>query len=652
MDMKPVYELRDRLHAVAMAGTNLLSEDFRLKHAFEAFEPMEAASPVFAKAGQMTEQLLSPDCQKPQLALLDVLSLMDAVICTLAKVDVEGEIKSVDMIRTEQDSERIIVNAPYSQLKGLIEALTTSGSGNYAFVQNMHRSAPEIFKDYRVRYAMVQALGAPYTELAEMVKEWLMEEDDSILPLLKQDFDPKGKKEMLRRLVVIKAIAGEKENAFYLQQLTDAEKDIRLELIRALGDEPSNKELFLDIVNTEKGKNKQMVLNILANMQDERIDAIFEKMTKKKPKEVCEYLLTSTSKGASKIIVRMCMELLPQVLKMETGERTAYEKLIIKQFCRSVEALIGKSGNDVVNCYRMLLDNKEKLDSLAGDEIVYCVVESQFAKGRERKEQHTWEETIGMHLAVSLVIRDDQQIAELAMEQYENQNGAQKNDNFLTAAALAKLYEGDGCTAWYEEQIQAEMEHEDLENRQNAVRTALRYVKWDERKHGYTMYGYIHNDENKHFQRKLEIPNAETIIQWMFKYQWEELLYYWTNRDHKTDCAKMGEWFYNRFFEIQPGPNARNTMLQYVEYLNGFQWTKCKGLGETFAMRGQPFYGIWEDSYTVSYQIYQFFEELPGSKGDAKAEMDVFIKLVEENQIKYIDNADYYRSLRRQIFPE
>ena len=44
MDTEPIYELRDRLRAAGIAGTNLLSEDFRLKRAFEAFKPLETAS--------------------------------------------------------------------------------------------------------------------------------------------------------------------------------------------------------------------------------------------------------------------------------------------------------------------------------------------------------------------------------------------------------------------------------------------------------------------------------------------------------------------------------------------------------------------------------------------------------------------------------
>ena len=143
MNTEPIYELRERLRAAAMAGTSLLSEDFRLKRAYEAFKPLESASPVFAKAGQLTAKLTEPDCQDPQGALLDAITLVDAVICTLGAVDVAGEIENAGEIDAEENAGSLIVNAPYSTLKTLLEALTTSGNGHYGTVCDMHEYHPD-----------------------------------------------------------------------------------------------------------------------------------------------------------------------------------------------------------------------------------------------------------------------------------------------------------------------------------------------------------------------------------------------------------------------------------------------------------------------------------------------------------------------------
>ena len=78
-----------------------------------------------------------------------------------------------------------------------------------------HENNPELFRDYRVKYALVQALGASYAELADKVEQWMKEDNDkTILPLLYKDFDPKGKKEMVRRVKVISTLAGAEANDF------------------------------------------------------------------------------------------------------------------------------------------------------------------------------------------------------------------------------------------------------------------------------------------------------------------------------------------------------------------------------------------------------------------------------------------------------
>lgn len=253
MDTTPIYDLRERLRAAAMAGTSLLSEDFRLRRALEAFKPLETASPVFAKVGQLTEQLLSPECQNPQGALLETITLADAVICTLGTVDVPGGVESVETLDMEENAGNLIVNVPYSTLKELLEALTTSCDGHYGYVCDTHQENPELFKEYRVKNALVQALGASYAELADQVERWMIEENDkTILPALYRDFDPAGKKEMVRRVKVISALAGAGANDFYIRMLEKAQKDVRTELLDALRHDPQNVPLLCDLAKTEK----------------------------------------------------------------------------------------------------------------------------------------------------------------------------------------------------------------------------------------------------------------------------------------------------------------------------------------------------------------------------------------------------------------
>ena len=181
-------------------------------------------------------------------------------------------------------------NAPYSQLAPLIEALTTSGSGHYSQVVDTYERNPEIFSDYRLRSYLVKGLNAGYAELAERLEEWLGQMDASFLSLLKQGFDPKGKKEMVRRIHVVEAIAGASENDWYLSLLDQAQKEVRVAAVLALRHSQENYEILQELVKTERGNGKKAALWALARMEGTDNTEFWEKQLKEKPGEAAEYL--------------------------------------------------------------------------------------------------------------------------------------------------------------------------------------------------------------------------------------------------------------------------------------------------------------------------------------------------------------------------
>ena len=82
MNLQPLLELQERLENCAIAGSRLLTEDFRLKRAVEAFAPLAAASPVFQKIQAQLNRLLDPATQDIPAVLMDTLALVDAVVYT------------------------------------------------------------------------------------------------------------------------------------------------------------------------------------------------------------------------------------------------------------------------------------------------------------------------------------------------------------------------------------------------------------------------------------------------------------------------------------------------------------------------------------------------------------------------------------------
>ena len=250
MDITPIYELKTRLRAAMIAGTNLISEDFRLKKAAENLAPLAASSPVFAKINAMTQKLLE---EKSPESLLDTITLVDSVLTTPGTTEVKGELESLP----DNGISSVVVSAPHSQLSTVIDALTMPGSGQFNRIVEMRENTPEIFRDYRVKPALIKGLDASYSELANTVEDIIKDIGKEMIPLVKKNFDPKGKKEMVRRLNIIEELCGAEENNFYLEQLENSERDVRKALIYVLRHDEKNIDKLIELTQAENGGSRR-----------------------------------------------------------------------------------------------------------------------------------------------------------------------------------------------------------------------------------------------------------------------------------------------------------------------------------------------------------------------------------------------------------
>lgn len=379
MNIAPIYELKSRLRAAAIAGTNLLSEDFRLKKAVEGFAPLEKASPIFAKIGEMTRNLLA---YNSPTNLLDTITLVDSVITTLGTVEVKDEIE--DLPLCEFDAE--IMDIPYSKLKALIDALTTSGSGKFNYIGEMWRDYPELFNDYRVSEPIVRGLGAKYSGTSELAERIVEKIGSRIMPLLKKGFDPKGGSEMLRRFNFIEDFGGAAENEFYLANLDDSEKLMRRRIIYALRLDAGNLDKLIELSKIEKGKFKQAALGAILNIDSPEAEKYIREYAQKKPYEIFTLIGYASSRWTSVLTAELMEQLLvdsdgiPRTLSQSPNKIACKNKATFED---CVYALNGKFGPEIEKIYRDFRSNEHfdptklnrqtnmfKLDRVLGDSIV------------------------------------------------------------------------------------------------------------------------------------------------------------------------------------------------------------------------------------------------------------------------------------------
>jgi hypothetical protein len=636
MDTTPIYELRERLRAAAMAGTSLLAEDFRLRRACETFKPLAAASPVFAKIGQLTEQLLSPDISHPQGALLDAVSLTDAVICTLGAVDVAGEITPLEIVESEETTDAMIVNAPYSVLKELLEGLEGTGGACY----RIREEHPALFRDYRVKYALVQALGASYAEFANDVAKWLCEDrDKSILPLLYRDFDPAGKREMVRRVEVIEAVAGADANDFYIKMLDTAQKEVRQALIFALRHHQDNVPLLLEMTKKERGKNKDAAFWALANIENAQAAAYFKKYAEKNPKAVLGYLTDASSEWAAEVVEELCDRVLEQIENI--NEVAAEEKDLSDVFYLLhdlLRALYGKGGAHGCECYRKLLkhlpavnalfEKRKKqhnpvekimwrldfLQSLANVQYLYPM--GKFISG------------LGLLLMQSLVVNPDADLQALALELY------QADAYFLPAAVMTKLLNDEDCADWLEAQLIDQRTSKIAEKRMRMILEAVGFICWDKLKGAYELFGSSRNSDILSVRREIQVSHATNMLRWLMRHpshDTDAVLTNWIPLNDEGLCREAGAYFYQRALTSKDTDSMYliNWDSSYSMYLincmKDCNWNVCKGLGVKFVKEHLSF---------NANNVYVRLIRLPGDKDAIMEEMREICTMVRSGALK------------------
>lgn len=332
MNLQPFYDLRERLAFTAAAGTQLVQEDFRLKEAGRQIEAYAKASPIFAKINQMTRNLYEGPKESRTETLLDLLGLLDAFLITQGQSQVEGEQKDIDMLnlagndrdgKVEVEDSECLLNyklIPYSRLYPFQNALTSTGSGRQALLREAYELDPELIFDYRISPLLVQALGDTYSEIADMVYTWIIRIGKPMVPLLKEGFDSNGKKDMVRRINAISAIAGENENEFYRNHLEESKKEIREAFIFALRHNQENQQLLFDLLKTEKGKLKNAVLWSLSFMEGEEARAFWDSHTFSSGSEMADLLGNSDASYIPSLLAKGLKEGAMKLLKAEEQE--------------------------------------------------------------------------------------------------------------------------------------------------------------------------------------------------------------------------------------------------------------------------------------------------------------------------------------------
>ena len=339
MNFEPLYELKNRLENVAVVGINLAKDDFRLKRAVEQVKEYSTAAKVFKQIYDMGNSLISTDDEDKCDLFLDLLALLDAVLCTQATTYLGDKPQQIKTIAKNKDYYKEL---HYSELSPLLYALTETGSGRYEIIENIIENNSKLLNDFRVKNYMIHGLSDKYSEISYIITEELKKQGKEVIPLLKDDFDPQGKRDMVLRFDIISTLCKEEENDFYKYCIENGSKEIKEIAIEALKYSQDNIDYILDLTKTEKGRLKNKAFEALSYMNDDRAEKEWDKFFKKKPFENILYLQNTNQQWAIDYLTNYIEEYVKELKKEDKKKEVGVEvsSLCMMTFKRRTNKLL------------------------------------------------------------------------------------------------------------------------------------------------------------------------------------------------------------------------------------------------------------------------------------------------------------------------
>ena len=629
MNFEPLYELKNRLENVAVVGINLAKDDFRLKRAVEQLKEYSTAAKVFKQIYDMGNRLISTDDEDKCDLFLDLLALLDAVLCTQATTYSGEKPQEINTVAKTKDYYKEL---HYSELSPLVYAFTREGGGRLNIIMDAIESNPEIMNDFRVKACMIHGLSDKYSEIADRMAEELKKQSKDIVPILKDGFDPQGKRNMVSRLEIIASLCKEEENDFYKYCIENGSKEIKEIAIGFLMYDQNNIDYILDLTKTEKGKLKNKAFEALSYMTDNRAAEEWGKFLKKKPLDNIEYLRGTEQQWVINYLNDFIVDYITET-KNKTL-KTAEERKTVEYDILKISPFILKNRNEktLLFCKELYPYNKSEIKRILSFYIAKDLNKDVIDVVKELSKEYEGE-FLQQEFLISL-IKDK---AETVYKNFSKYAGAGKEKE-----EIEQLF-NSFATGKYSKNKEERKIQEDFRD----IFRVILWIHYDEENKEYilewpnTITGYPIQVKLSGFDKKWYdvIFNIEDDFyeNWNYYGSYHRDLKNLYNPDIKGMKEKYGKFYYNIIL-------SRTPYDEDIEFLNKLEWKDYKDF-----LKGK----MRRDLTTLSYRIIRisyFIKDVPISEEDLKAQIEELLEKYKKLQKSTIDLCqDWLDKLNRGL---
>jgi hypothetical protein len=259
MSIQVLIEVQKEIRRLSIAGSDLCVDDFRIKKLLPSMQKSGESVPVFKKVSELLEKAITPSGDKTSQNLLELATLVNAVLYTQGETTVNGEIEEIKS--TPVEFKTVLT---YRRLKPVIEALTTKGSGRLEIIREAFEDG--IFEDLRLMLPLVNGLNDSYSEIADLVFHILENIGDAALQVLKKSLEEKGGKGDARKIQLISKFMGLQGKEIYVNAVENGSDEVRISALRALKGEAGSENLLLEYSKERKKEVKEAALFALSGI--------------------------------------------------------------------------------------------------------------------------------------------------------------------------------------------------------------------------------------------------------------------------------------------------------------------------------------------------------------------------------------------------
>ncbi|RJE86985.1 HEAT repeat domain-containing protein [Paenibacillus sp. 1011MAR3C5] len=316
MSVDLLLNLQQEVRRLFVAGSALAEGDLRISKLVPALRRIGESAPVFNRLADAADGLLSAPRADSPAKLLELSTLLSAILHTQGKSDVQGIPQPV-----ESEGLQLATDLTYRRLYPLLTALTTKGQGRLEQLRQSYEDRS--FLDLRALSAVCGALDDVYAEIPEFVQQKLIPEFGlAAVPVLLAGLDLQGGKGDARRLKLLFQLQGESVLKLVKEAGNSGAFELKVAAIELLGGYPDQEEFLLEQSAEKRREIRQAAFYALAHLGSPRaIERLLEAAKSKGGELVIDPIKSCDELELHKRIIIDAEQELSRCLELEGKER-------------------------------------------------------------------------------------------------------------------------------------------------------------------------------------------------------------------------------------------------------------------------------------------------------------------------------------------